>query len=88
MEELGVPGFFVGDLNSYRSLETKVYSTCLAYFDDAWVDYPLSEQMCTFHDYGGLLGNPTATNPNNQLTTFIQQRATLQSQISPFCMKA
>ena len=23
MEELGVPGFFVGDLNSYRSLETR-----------------------------------------------------------------
>lgn len=67
MEELGVPGFFVGVLNSYRSLETKVYSTCLAYFDDAWVDYPLSEQMCTFHDYGGLLGNPTATNPNEPI---------------------
>lgn len=67
MEQLGVPGFFVGDLNSYRSLETKVYSTCLAYFDDAWANYPLSEQMCTFHDYGRLLGNPTATNPNEPI---------------------
>lgn len=63
MKKLGVPGFFSGDLNSFRSTEPKVYSTCLSYFDDAWADYPLSEKMCTFHDYGKELNPSTRSNP-------------------------
>ena len=63
MKALGVPGFFTGDLNSFRENEPAVYNTCLNYFDDAWANYPLSAQMCTFHDYGVELNPETRKHP-------------------------
>lgn len=55
MTALGVPGFFTGDLNSFRENEPTVYDTCTAYFDDAWANDPNAAHMCTFHNYGAEL---------------------------------
>ena len=63
MRALGVPGFFTGDLNSFRENEPAVYNTCLTYFDDSWAKYPSSAQMCTFHDYGRELNPSIRQNP-------------------------